>query len=165
MTRTEPRWAGARPACDALVEGGVASFHCALPAGHELAPPEDPEPCVAREVPGSLRLWRAWQERRDHPMVHVQVLPVTPGEKALEAAVAVVESASDELARKLTALAGRIQDREGMARAVRQVIAAFWLSARYSEESEPDWDELAGAVVGAVLVFLDGGGGPDPLDS
>ena len=52
-----------------------------------------------------------------------------------------------------------------MARAVRQVIAAFWLSARYSEESEPDWDELAGAVVGAVLVFLDGGGGPDPLDS
>jgi hypothetical protein len=147
----DPRWArGGEPVCDALVEGGAASFHCVLVARHDLIPPEDPEPCVAREVPSSLRAWRAWRERRDHPLIKVSV--EVPDGESLVAAVSVVEDASEELARRLTALADRLQDRAGMREAARRAIAA-----RFGGESSPDWDEAADAAVGAVLVFLDGG--------
>lgn len=56
----------------------------------------------------------------------------------------------------LSEMAYRAADREGMEAAVRRAIADFWLSARYSEESEPDWDGLAAVSVDAILAHLAG---------
>jgi hypothetical protein len=54
------------PTCGKLVTGGVASYPCSLPAGHQL-PAEDPEPCRAVEVPASVRAHAAWRAHQDQP--------------------------------------------------------------------------------------------------
>lgn len=63
------RHMGAR--CGAMVEKGHVGYQCTRPQGHSSAPPDDPEPCYAVEVPASLFRWQAWNERQQNPMMTV----------------------------------------------------------------------------------------------
>lgn len=50
--------------CGQMLGGGIMSYRCYLPMGHDEKPADDPEPCYAAEARGSVVLWEAWYERQ-----------------------------------------------------------------------------------------------------
>lgn len=65
---TPERQISVSPRCDKMVQGGgLMSYHCSLPQGHEqqTSDPEDPQPCYAVESGPATRRWQAWS-RREH---------------------------------------------------------------------------------------------------
>jgi hypothetical protein len=61
MSLAEPEKHMGTP-CRKMVSGGMMSYPCSLPLGHDTG--DDPEPCYAVESDRSVRAWRAWEVRQ-----------------------------------------------------------------------------------------------------